>query len=45
MDYPEERLHHEEPITFHKFWMMDPVREYQLWLQDHSSHSDSHDEL
>lgn len=44
-DYSRQLLSHQRPISFHKFWMMDPVAAYRKWLA-HSSHNFSrHDEL
>lgn len=33
MDYPREILLHSEPISFHKFWQIDPFDVYKNWLQ------------
>lgn len=33
MDYPREILLHNEPISFHKFWQIDPFDVYKNWLQ------------
>lgn len=32
MDYPRETLLHERPISFHKFWQIDPIDVYEKWL-------------
>ncbi|XP_075151353.1 beta-1,3-glucosyltransferase [Haematobia irritans] len=31
-DYPAERLKQEAPVSFHKFWQMDPNEVYQEWF-------------
>ncbi|KAH6932106.1 hypothetical protein HPB50_002868 [Hyalomma asiaticum] len=44
-DYSRQLLSHQRPISFHKFWMMDPVAAYRKWLA-HSSHNlTRHEEL
>lgn len=32
MDYPPEILEEERPVSFHKFWMVDPRQVYAQWL-------------
>lgn len=44
-DYSQELLSHQRPISFHKFWMTDPVANYKKWLVDSPSNSSKHDEL
>lgn len=36
IDYPKEVLLHNHPISFHKFWQMDPYFVYEKWL--HRNH-------
>ncbi|XP_063876357.1 beta-1,3-glucosyltransferase-like isoform X1 [Scylla paramamosain] len=33
MDYPKGRLEGEWPVSFHKFWMVDPYHVFSHWLQ------------
>ncbi|XP_073823069.1 beta-1,3-glucosyltransferase [Musca autumnalis] len=33
-DYPTERLRQEVPVSFHKFWQMDPREIYRQWFFD-----------
>lgn len=33
IDYPEEVLLYNEPISFHKFWQIDPYYVYEHWLR------------
>uniref|UniRef100_T1PKK8 Fringe-like glycosyltransferase domain-containing protein n=1 Tax=Musca domestica TaxID=7370 RepID=T1PKK8_MUSDO len=33
-DYPTERLKHDKPVSFHKFWQMDPREIYHQWFFD-----------
>ncbi|XP_077534991.1 beta-1,3-glucosyltransferase-like isoform X2 [Haemaphysalis longicornis] len=45
-DYSRELLSHQRPISFHKFWMTNPVANYDRWLADSpSSNSSRHQEL
>lgn len=44
-DYSRQLLSHQRPISFHKFWMMDPVAAYQKWLQDSPHNATWHQEL
>ncbi|XP_053312037.1 beta-1,3-glucosyltransferase [Spea bombifrons] len=32
MDYPSDYLSHQVPISFHKYWNIDPVKVYYTWL-------------
>lgn len=32
MDYPEGLLEGDKPISFHKYWLMDPYKVYTDWL-------------
>ncbi|XP_066225403.1 beta-1,3-glucosyltransferase isoform X6 [Saccopteryx leptura] len=32
IDYPEDYLSHQVPISFHKHWNIDPVKVYAMWL-------------
>ncbi|XP_035874270.1 beta-1,3-glucosyltransferase isoform X3 [Phyllostomus discolor] len=32
VDYPEDYLSHQVPISFHKHWNIDPVKVYVTWL-------------
>lgn len=32
VDYPQDYLSHQVPISFHKHWNIDPVRVYFTWL-------------
>ena len=40
-DYPSSVLEESSPISFHKFWMVEPVQIYEKWLKE----SPAHDEL
>lgn len=33
IDYPEEVLLYNHPISFHKFWQIDPYYVYEYWLR------------
>ncbi|KAL1414621.1 hypothetical protein MTO96_007294 [Rhipicephalus appendiculatus] len=44
-DYNRQLLSHQRPISFHKFWMMDPVVAYRKWLQDSPHNATRHEEL
>lgn len=33
IDYPAELLLHNKPISFHKFWQIDPFEVYEHWLE------------
>ncbi|XP_013114966.2 beta-1,3-glucosyltransferase [Stomoxys calcitrans] len=33
-DYPAERLEQEAPVSFHKFWQLDPNEIYRQWFFD-----------
>lgn len=33
IDYPEEVLLYNNPISFHKFWQIDPYYVYEYWLR------------
>lgn len=44
-DYSSALLSHQRPISFHKFWMMDPIETYRRWLNDGPSNGSQHDEL
>lgn len=35
MDYPPEYLIDNDPISFHKFWQIDPLYIYEKWLDGH----------
>ncbi|KAK7074304.1 Transferase activity protein, partial [Halocaridina rubra] len=32
-DYPQKLLQYEQPVSFHKFWMVDPLDVYAKWLE------------
>ncbi|XP_068228863.1 beta-1,3-glucosyltransferase [Palaemon carinicauda] len=44
MDYPAQLLKPELPVSFHKFWMVNPLEVYSAWLDD-SPGSHNHEEL
>ncbi|XP_065280469.1 beta-1,3-glucosyltransferase [Dermacentor albipictus] len=44
-DYSRQLLSHQRPISFHKFWMMDPVAAYRKWLADIPYNATRHEEL
>ncbi|CAN7985194.1 unnamed protein product, partial [Ixodes hexagonus] len=44
-DYSSALLSHQRPISFHKFWMMDPIETYRRWLVDVPTNGSQHDEL
>ncbi|XP_061396343.1 beta-1,3-glucosyltransferase [Musca vetustissima] len=33
-DYPSERLKHDRPVSFHKFWQIDPREVYHQWFYE-----------
>lgn len=35
IDYPAEVLFYNDPISFHKFWQIDPYYVYEKWLAKH----------
>lgn len=37
-DYPAERLRQEVPVSFHKFWQLDPNEIYRQWFFDEDDH-------
>lgn len=37
IDYPEEVLLYNEPISFHKFWQIDPYYVYEHWLHQNAA--------
>ncbi|GAB6030051.1 beta 1,3-galactosyltransferase-like [Chamberlinius hualienensis] len=39
IDYSRQLLEHQQPVTFHKFWMIDPVDIYNRWLAESPSSS------
>ncbi|KAK8730004.1 hypothetical protein OTU49_008424 [Cherax quadricarinatus] len=49
VDYPEELLEGELPVSFHRYWMLEPMQAFARWLDDNSpagdSSSDIHSEL
>lgn len=42
-DYSPKLLSNQRPISFHKFWMLDPIKTYRRWLIDEDA--SQHDEL
>ncbi|KAH7959394.1 hypothetical protein HPB49_010802 [Dermacentor silvarum] len=44
-DYSRQLLSHQRPISFHKFWMMDPFAAYRKWLADIPYNAKPHEEL
>ncbi|KAK8763896.1 hypothetical protein V5799_033493 [Amblyomma americanum] len=44
-DYSRQLLSHQRPISFHKFWMMDPIANYRKWLADSPRSATTRDEL
>ncbi|XP_066949265.1 beta-1,3-glucosyltransferase isoform X2 [Macrobrachium rosenbergii] len=44
VDYPAQLLSPELPVSFHKFWMVNPLEVYEEWLED-SHVSRHHEEL
>ncbi|KFW73985.1 Beta-1,3-glucosyltransferase, partial [Phalacrocorax carbo] len=39
MDYPKGYLAHQIPVSFHKHWNIDPVKEYFTWLAPNTEES------
>ncbi|XP_064459319.1 beta-1,3-glucosyltransferase-like [Ornithodoros turicata] len=44
VDYSADLLAHQQPISFHKYWMLDPIEAYERWLKDVDVKGHVHDE-
>lgn len=41
VDYADNYLSNQDPVSFHRHWMVDPVQVYRRWLTDDESSADS----